>query len=197
MDDIRRKIIYQADTDPTFAEEIAGMSRGETLRACIQCGNCSGACPVSPYMDHTPRQIIAMTRAGFKKEALSSTTIWLCASCYNCTVECPKGIRITDVMYALKQKAIKERLYPKRFPMAVLAREFSAAVRQFGRNSELWLIIYLYLKTNPFAMLGQSILGLRLFLQGRMGLKRERIPMGTGKKGDLQVMMNALDRAER
>ena len=89
-----RKIRYESELDPHFADEIASIPDGEKLFTCIQCGTCSGMCPMSPYMDYTPRQIIAMIRAGFRSEVLSSYTTWLCASCYACAVECPKEIKI-------------------------------------------------------------------------------------------------------
>ena len=38
---------------------------------------------------------------------VKSNTIWLCTSCYYCTVRCPAGIKITDLMYELKRMAIK------------------------------------------------------------------------------------------
>ena len=189
-----RTIKYEDELDRDFSREIASMAWGEKLLACIQCGNCSGTCPLSLYMDHTPRQIIAMTRAGFKDEVLKSNTIWLCASCYACAVECPKEIKITDVMYALKQKAIKEGVYPKKFPVPVLAREFFNMVRQYGRQSEGPLIMRLYMNTNPFKALGQALMGLHLFQQGRIGLKTERIPVGTGAKGDLKKILDACEK---
>ena len=190
-----RTIKYEDELDRDFSREIASMAWGEKLLACIQCGNCSGTCPLSLYMDHTPRQIIAMTRAGFKDEVLKSNTIWLCASCYACAVECPKEIKITDVMYALKQKAIKEGVYPKKFPMPVLAREFFKMVRRHGRLSEGPLIMRLYMNTNPFKALGQAFMGLHLFQQGRIGLKTESIPVGTGQKGDLKKILDACEKA--
>lgn len=195
--EFKRTIKFEEELDHSFPVEIASMAWGEKLLACIQCGNCSGTCPLSLYMDHTPRQIIAMTRAGFKDDVLKSNTIWLCASCYACTVECPKEIKITDVMYALKQKAIEKGVYPKRFPMPVLAREFYSMVKQHGRQSEGPLIMRLYLKTNPFAALGQAAMGIRLFLQGRIGLKTESIPIGTGKKGDLQKILDACEKCAK
>jgi heterodisulfide reductase subunit C len=75
-------------------------------------------------MDFSPRRIVALVREGFRKDALSSKTIWLCASCYSCAVHCPRQIHIADVMYGLKREAIQDRLYPARFPIPVLAQEF-------------------------------------------------------------------------
>ena len=61
-----RKISYESELDHLFVDEIASIPGGDKLYACIQCGTCSGMCPLSPYMDYTPRQIIAMIRAGLK-----------------------------------------------------------------------------------------------------------------------------------
>ncbi|HTU01306.1 MAG TPA: 4Fe-4S dicluster domain-containing protein, partial [Candidatus Sulfotelmatobacter sp.] len=143
--EIRRHIAYESELDPTFGEHIARKAYGEKLFSCIQCGTCSGTCPVSHYMDYTPRKIIAMVRGGFRDEALNCFTIWLCASCYACTVDCPREIKITDVMYALKQEAISQGVYPRRFPIPILAREFFRGVIRDGRSNEMPLMLRLFL----------------------------------------------------
>ena len=99
-------------------------------------------------------------------EVLNSLTIWLCASCYSCTVECPREIKITDVMYALKQEAIAQGVYPKRFPIPVLAQEFFRGVERTGRNSEGPLMVRFFLKTNPFGMLKNATHGHAALAQG-------------------------------
>jgi len=184
------KIRYEAQLDPDFARDIASIPGGEQLFSCIQCGTCSGMCPLSPYMDYTPRQIIAMIRAGFKGEVLTSYTTWLCASCYACTVECPNEIKITDIMYAAKRVAIRTGSYPKRFPVPVLADEFFRGVEKNGRSSESWLLIRFFLKTNPFRILKQAGLGLRLLRRGRMSLKKESVR----EKVQLRSIMKALEK---
>ena len=161
-----RKISYESELDHLFVNEIASIPGGDKLFACIQCGTCSGMCPLTPYMDYTPRQIIAMIRAGLKWEVLSCYTTWLCASCYSCTVECPKEIKLTDIMYAVKRMAIKQGVYPKKF---------FKSVEDAGRSSEGRLILRLFLKTNPLKLLKQTGLGLRLLLKGRFSLKKETI----------------------
>jgi quinone-modifying oxidoreductase, subunit QmoC len=169
------KIQYESDLDPGFSEEIASIPDGDKLYSCIQCGTCSGMCPLSTYMDYSPRQVIAMIRAGFRNDVLSSYTTWLCASCYACTVECPKEIKITDIMYAAKRLAISGGVYPKRFPSAVLAHEFFKGVEKTGRSSETWLLVKLFLRTNPFGMFKQTFLGLNLFRRGRLALTQDHI----------------------
>jgi heterodisulfide reductase subunit C len=170
---IKRTIRYEEELDKDFAREIASIPGGEGIWKCIQCGTCSATCPISSYMDYTPRKIVAMAKAGFK-EVLKSFTIWLCASCYACTVQCPREIKVTDLMYAFKRKAIEEGIYPK-FPIPAMAKNFFGLVRSQGRNTESWLMVKIGLDTNPFRLIKMAPLGLKLLLKGRMSIKRESI----------------------
>lgn len=169
------RIRYQQELDPTFARDVMRIPGGEALLRCIQCGTCAATCPVSHYMDYTPRRIIAMTRAGMRQDVLSCFTIWLCASCYACTAACPQEIPITEVMYALKRRAIRDGVYPKRFPVPILAREFFKVVAKRGRNSEGEVTLRMYLKAGPWRHVGKAGLGLKLYLKGRMGVIADRI----------------------
>jgi len=175
--------------DPGFAEEIASIPGGDRLRDCIQCGTCSGVCPLSAYMDYTPRRLIAMTQAGMKDEVLGSFSIWVCAGCYACTAACPKEIPITDMMYALKRRAIRDRVHPRRFGTSVLAREFIGSVDRWGRNTESRLAINLYRKTRPRLLLQDYPLAERLRRRGRMGLRRESIR----QRDQLRTMLRAVE----
>jgi heterodisulfide reductase subunit C len=141
-------------------------------------------------MDFSPRQVMALVRADFKNEVLTSKTVWLCASCYACTVECPRKIRITDIMYALKQRAIKEGIYPRRFAIPILAKEFSEMVRREGRITETLLVMRLFLKANWRAALGSWRLGLGLIRTGRFVLWQERIE----RRAELTAMLDAANR---
>lgn len=174
--EIQRHVKYEEDLDPGFMAEIKELSGCHEIGECIQCGTCSSSCPMAVYMDVPPRKIIAMIKNGFREEALKSFTIWLCPSCYTCQVRCPAKIKITDVMYALKRKAIEEKVYPQRFAIPVLDREMSRLIAKYGRSSDLWLLLGLYLKTRrPITMMKMSPLGLRLMKAGRMPLRREAI----------------------
>lgn len=184
-----RTIKYESDRVRGFGREVMSVPGCETLESCIQCGTCSGVCPLSIYMDHTPRQVMALTRGDFKNEVLTSRTIWLCASCYACSVECPQEIRITDIMYELKQRAILEGIYPRRFPIPILAHDFSKMVGKNGRITEMLLVIKLFMKTSWLAALGNWRLGIDLIRTGRFSLKTEKIR----QQGDIARMMNAVD----
>lgn len=185
---IEREIRYESDRDTKFADELRAMPGCEAIDRCIQCATCSGICPVSTYMDLTPRRVIELARSGFKDDVLRSNTIWICASCYACQVECPKQIGIADVMMALKTKAIASGAAPKGLPIPVLAREFYGMVYETGRVSESGLVQKLYLKTNPMKALGLRRLGQKLWRTGRLSLKRESMRNPESLKKVLRAM---------
>lgn len=173
--EIKRTIKYESELNRNFVKEIASMPGGEAVYSCIQCGTCSGICPISLYMDFTPRKIISMIRGGFRNEVLNSFTIWLCSSCYECTVNCPMEIKITDIMYSLKMLAMKEERYPRKFPIPVLTEEFTKMVKKYGRINESRLVSKLLLRTAPFKVLGYTKLGWRLFRRKRMEMFQSSI----------------------
>jgi len=169
------QIKYESDLDPSFPKWLMKEPGGEKLNECIQCGTCSATCPLSIYMDHTPRRLVNMAREGFKKEVLSSFTPWLCASCYACTVVCPRQIKMTDVMYAIKRRAVMEGTHPQGVAVSVLAREFCSMVRKYGRVTENFLVIWLFMKTSIFRFFGMIRLGLGLLRTGRIEWRPARM----------------------
>ena len=100
------------DLHKIFLEDVYGIPGGEKIKQCQQCGTCSGSCPTAYLMDYGPREVIAAFRAGILDRVVKSNTIWLCTSCYSCTVRCPAGIKVTDIMYELKRLAIKYDAVP-------------------------------------------------------------------------------------
>jgi len=172
---MKRQIKYQVDTHPDWGEEISRKPGCERLYSCIQCGTCSGTCPVYIYMDLSPRRVMAMVREGFRDEALASQTVWLCASCYGCSTACPQKIGIADIMYALKREALSRGIFPKRMPVPVLAQEFCKMVAQKGRNSEFWLVLRVALRSNPLSLLQLAGIGWKLWRAGRLSLSQESI----------------------
>ena len=149
-------------------ESVRALPGGQTIDKCIQCGTCSGSCPSSEAMDYGPREVIAALRAGMLDRVLKSNTVWLCASCYSCTVRCPAKIPFTDVMYELKRLGVKRKLCPSRTTNAIMSKAFMEVVNHRGRNAETELVRKYYLRLNPFLILGQVKLTWRLFVRGRL-----------------------------
>jgi heterodisulfide reductase subunit C len=159
----------------SFLLQVSNIPGGKSIKKCIQCGCCTGSCPVSYMMDITPREVIALFRAGDIETILKSRTIWICASCYACTVRCPQGVQVTDILYALKRLAIDQKIFPKRFPVYALSQSFVDLTNRFGRSYEPGLILLYSLKTNPVKLLGMVSLFLRLIVKGRIGLLPKKI----------------------
>jgi heterodisulfide reductase subunit C/quinone-modifying oxidoreductase subunit QmoC len=180
----------ESDRDREFSTWVTRLPGAETLEQCIHCGQCAGSCPLSTYMDRSPRQLLYLAKEGFKDEVLGSFTLWLCTSCYTCTVKCPRAIKVTDVLYALKRRSIEEGVYSRRFPIPVLAQEFRDMVRAHGRINEVRLAMNLNLKTRPTRMLGMAGLGLGLMRTGRFSLRYDNI-RGRDQLGRL---LGAVDR---
>jgi len=158
-----------------FLEEAEVVPGGDRISQCLQCGTCTGSCPVSYAMDLSPRMLIALFRAGQIEEIFRSRTIWLCASCYMCTTRCPQSIKITDLLYALKRTAIDAGLYPERFPVFLLSKIFARIVSRYGRNQEMLLLLFYYLRRNPLGLLRLMPLGLAMLRKGRVSILPKKI----------------------
>lgn len=162
-------------TEKKFYAYLDTIPDADKVKVCIQCGTCGGSCPVSEWMDYSPRKIFALLRAGEVEKAVKSNTAWICASCYLCTVRCPKEIKITDVMYALKRFSIKENMVNSSTDAPALMETFSDIIQSYGRNFEGEMIMKYYFRTNPVGLMAMAPLGMALLSRGRMAFAPKRI----------------------
>lgn len=129
----------------SFLNEVeANVEEGSWVKMCMQCGVCSGSCPLGPHWDHPPQELFMMIRAGKREEVLSSSSMWMCTSCYNCIVRCPRGLPITHIMHGLAHYAHRLGLAPKEQPTRKFAQLFWDNLTKKGRVNELKLGIRLY-----------------------------------------------------
>jgi heterodisulfide reductase subunit C len=159
----------------SFIQEISSMPGGEKINLCIQCGTCSASCPNANKMDYTPRELIAMARAGMRQEVLSSNSMWLCLSCYMCTVRCPRGIVPTYIMHALESLAMRYGLSSKRTRTPILYKLFSDTVYNIGLIPRFGCMTRFYLQVNPFSALKSIPVALDLFKHGRIQIKSKSL----------------------
>jgi heterodisulfide reductase subunit C len=171
--------------DHRFLAEVVASVPGESrLQLCIQCGTCGGSCPSAADMDHTPRHLFAMVRAGMRDEVLRSNTAWMCVSCYYCAVRCPQEVHIPDVMYGLKSIAAREGRSPES-AAPDFSRTFIANISRYGRSYEVGLVARHYLRHFPLRLPGMAPAGLGMLTSGRMELRPHRIRDVTGLRAIL------------
>lgn len=169
------KAVPKLIEDLTLLDEVSARTAGVSrLEMCIQCGTCGGSCPSSADMDHTPRMLFAMLRAGMREDSLKSNTPWICVSCYHCVVRCPQNVHIADVMYTLKGMAIEAKLF-RDSTAPDFSQTFVDMVEEYGRGFEFGLATRHYLKHFPLRLPSMAPMGLGLLSKKRMTITPTRI----------------------
>jgi len=131
----------------SFLKEVEErVEEGHWVKMCMQCGVCAGSCPLGPHWAHPPQEIFMMIRAGKREEVLTSDSMWMCTSCYNCVVRCPRKLPITHIMHGLANLAHRLGVAPKNQPTRQFAKMFWDNLGKTGRVNELRLSLSLYFK---------------------------------------------------
>jgi heterodisulfide reductase subunit C len=106
--------ITDAHIDNMFIKNLALSSQGNTFSYCFTCTTCTSACPVVRNFEKprealglVPHQIIHAAIVGVGDLIFKSNMLWDCLGCYECQEQCPQGVRVTDVLYELKNIAMK------------------------------------------------------------------------------------------
>ncbi len=102
MEKIQPNIIYSISN--AITEELIKDEALKVVRACFQCGTCTGSCPSGRRTAIRTRQVIRRIALGLD-EVISSDDIWLCSTCYTCYERCPRSIPVTDVIIKLRNLA--------------------------------------------------------------------------------------------
>lgn len=165
----------EAELRQTFLRQVEAIPGSERIKRCIQCGTCTGSCPVSYAMDISPREVMALFRAGEMERILNSRTIWICASCYACTTRCPSGLKVTDIMYALKRSAMEQRVGFHAPQVRLLARLFTDNLMRYGRLHEGTLIRKYYTRTRILKFLDLLPLAKKMWKTKRVALLPRKI----------------------
>jgi len=163
MNDFNKQAVARYHND--FLKEVENhVEDGEWVKMCMQCGVCAGSCPLGDAWQHTPQKLFMMIRAGKREEVLTSDSMWMCTSCYNCIVRCPRKLPITHIMHGLASYAHRLNLAPKGQPTREIAILFWKNLAKTGRVNELKFSLAMYFKDgfvqgikNALAMQGVGI----------------------------------------
>ncbi|WAC06647.1 MAG: 4Fe-4S dicluster domain-containing protein [Thermodesulfobacteriota bacterium] len=150
---------------------------GEAIFSCYQCCKCSAGCPVAFVMDLLPHQVIRSVLLLQREKALSSRTIWICASCETCTTRCPNEIDIAKVMDVLRQIQVESGTEAKEPKVPIFHRTFLNTIKKFGRIHELSLLTNFLRQSGGISDTIKSgewkndlRLGIKMFLRGKLKL---------------------------
>ncbi len=142
---------------------------GQNLTECLQCGKCSGGCPITSETVGGPRKLIAMVLCGMKEQALNDPTWWYCVSCGTCAARCPADINMYRVATTLCEMAEAEGIKPSEPDIHLFEELFLDSVKKSGRVQELKTVMAFNLRTlNPFK---DMIPGMKLFIKGAISPK--------------------------
>jgi heterodisulfide reductase subunit C len=187
-------MIVNQKVDSSFLEDMKKTAAGKKITDCIQCGVCAGSCHARFAMDYSPMQIIKMVQLGLKEDVLSSSTMWICASCYTCTSRCPRGIDIPLLMSSLKNKAIENKVPAKIPTKPKFHKTFTQIIGKYGRMHEPQLQVALMNKTSPKELSKNARLGMKLWRKGKVKMS----PSKVNKKSDLDaIFKKALKKEEQ
>ena len=101
---IKRKVSKGLSTK--IAEKFVDVGL-EKIRACINCGTCTGGCPSGRRTAYRTRSAIRKALTG-DESVLKDIDIWLCSTCYYCYERCPRNIPVTDMIIKLRNIAVEE-----------------------------------------------------------------------------------------
>ncbi len=109
------EVISLTTINKEFKEKADLSYQTSTYSYCFSCQNCSTVCPVVGNYENPqetlgllPHQIMRSVGLSLKDLAFGSKMLWDCVTCYQCQEHCPQGVKVTDVLYELKNLAIKE-----------------------------------------------------------------------------------------
>ncbi|SFR00327.1 (Fe-S)-binding protein [Desulfoscipio geothermicus] len=111
--------------------EIVQEMGGQDITLCKQCGLCSGSCPWGRMEKESPfsiRQMIYMGRLGLEGFE-SDDVLYACTTCGQCVVRCPRGVKIIDVVRAMRSVVCETGGIPK---------NLKAVLGSINSNSNPW-----------------------------------------------------------
>jgi heterodisulfide reductase subunit D len=93
--------------------EQKGLLTQQQVDYCMECGVCTGSCPVSRVNPNfSPRRMVKQTIMDFEADLLKQHEIWQCLSCARCSTRCPVEIDFPEVVRALRGQARKQGNLP-------------------------------------------------------------------------------------
>lgn len=100
------------DIISVFKEGIEALAEagGRDVKLCFQCSLCTASCPLNSVRTFMLRRMLRQAQFGLVE--LESADWWRCMTCGQCTIRCPRGVPIMDVMKAVRGMLVSANQEP-------------------------------------------------------------------------------------
>ena len=106
MDPNKALILTDKDPAPAVGDP--------TFAYCFGCQTCTTVCPVVGNYENAqevlgllPHQIMFALALRQTEMASGARMIWDCVTCYQCQENCPQNVRVTELLFGLKNSAVR------------------------------------------------------------------------------------------
>jgi Fe-S oxidoreductase len=84
------------------------LTQKHKLLECIQCGTCTGSCPVAKKANLNVRKYMREVATLGKLSTHSQNELWSCTTCSTCGIRCPKDINPYEFLIDIRGMAVEE-----------------------------------------------------------------------------------------
>jgi heterodisulfide reductase subunit C len=158
--------------DRSLRDEVNERS-GENVGLCWHCRTCAGGCPYVKAMDYHPHAVFRLVQLGLRREALESSTIWICVSCNTCSIQCPVAIDIPAIMDALRHMAVEEGVKIAQPEILKFHEEVLDSIKRYGRTHKLEIMMRYKVRMRQWFQ--DMDLGLKMLSRRKLDLTPSRI----------------------
>jgi Fe-S oxidoreductase len=90
------------------------------LFGCIQCGKCTGGCPVARKTVLNIRRMIYHMLVEPELDVHAHEELWDCTCCFTCVERCPKDVRPADLIIELRSQLVESGRIPETIGAALM-----------------------------------------------------------------------------
>jgi len=104
-----------------MALKTAKMAEQLELFGCIQCGKCTGGCPVARKTTLNIRDLIYHMLVDSDMDLDVHEDLWDCTACFTCVERCPKDVQPAELVIALRGELVEGGRIPETIGTALMS----------------------------------------------------------------------------
>jgi len=122
-----------------MALKTAQMAEQLELFGCIQCGKCTGGCPVARKTTLNIRSLIYHLLVDSEMDVSAHQELWDCTACFTCVERCPKDVQPAELIIALRGELVESGRIPETVGTALMSIFRQGNPSSMAREDrELW-----------------------------------------------------------